>query len=183
MKNIIILLLTLFFLSSCESKIKNMNLKGSSIKKEKIQTQKNINKLYDGFIIQRRIEGTPFFHFGVVKDDKIIHYDQMGVHESTLNEFAKGLPVKVVSDKVNDIKDNLSIVEKYRGSKYDMMKNNCEHFAYELVFKEKISLQTDKSLEYLQKSAPVMENYLMKKNPQDSLEIKMVFDLLNKNIN
>jgi len=28
-----------------------------------------------------------------------------------------------------------------------------------------------------------MENYLMKKNPQDSLEIKMVFDLLNKNIN
>jgi hypothetical protein len=150
----ILLLFILPFLIGCFDEPKPNFDKLKTKRVETVKT-KRVYQLFDGNIIKRKISGTPFFHFGVVNGDKIIHFDQLGVHESTLQEFAKGETVELVSDKVVNIKNNLWKKDKWNGEKYDMMQNNCEHFAFDLVFNEKISHQTDKTFEYLKTSAPV----------------------------
>jgi hypothetical protein len=177
-----LILPVIVLLSSCQSKFGNNQTKTKEVTVTKQDTKKEkVTTLYDGFILKRKIDGTPFYHFGVVKGDKVIHFDQLGVHESTsLKEFAKGFDVEVVSAKPIDFSNNMNKLKEWKNQKYDMMTNNCEHFAYDLVFNKKVSIQTDKTFEYLQKSAPVMEEYLIKKTPKDSLEIRTVFKIINK---
>lgn len=182
--NLLLLLTAIISLTlpSCRSKFEDFKVRKIDTEKvKKASYHQEVDVLVDGNIIQRKIEGSPFFHFGVVKGDKIIHFDDNGVHENSLVEFSKGLPVKLTSDKKVDIKERLSIVDKYRKSKYDMFSNNCEHFAYELVFDKKISKQTDDIMNYLRKSAPVMENYLLNKYPQHEKEIKLLIELNEAN--
>jgi hypothetical protein len=187
MKNInLIITLSIFviILPSCRSKFENIEFRKIDEKKIKEASYvKKVDVLYDGNIIQRKIEGSPFFHFGVIKGDKIIHFDDNGVHTTTLQEFSKGFPVKLTSEKNVDLEKRLYVLDKYRKTKYDMFTNNCEHFAYELVFDKKISKQTDDVMLYLKKSAPVMENYLLKKYPQHEDEIKLLIQLSETNKN
>lgn len=172
-------LLLMFLFMGCFDEPKPNFDRLKTTQKQKTETTKRVYQLFEGNIIKRKISGTPFFHFGVVNGDKIIHFDQLGVHESTLQEFAKGEGVELVSDKVVNIKNNLWKKEGWKKEKYDMMQNNCEHFAFDLVFNQKVSHQTDKTFEYLKTSAPVMEEYLVRKYPKDSLEVRTVFKMLN----
>lgn len=133
--------------------------------------------LSDGAIITRPVidnngKAVPFYtHFGVMWGGKVSHWDQFGHHLSTLDEFAKGQTVKVLSKGLTgknliDFKTRYKkTVELYKQGKYDAVKNNCEHFAMECVWGVKRSIQSETTLEMSKIYWAEMKKTILIKNP------------------
>lgn len=151
--------------------------------------------LSDGAIISRNIinkNGDPiafYKHYGVMYKGKVCHYNESGYHYTSIDEFARGQKVTVVSAGLS--KENLkkfndrikSITAKYKNSKYDAIHNNCEHFAMELVFGIKRSVQSDLTKDMILTYWSDMKSQMIKRNGESIKPYIDVFDVyLNEKI-
>jgi len=125
--------------------------------------------LGDGAIISRPIQGLGGFrHYGVMIGGMVAHYNQYGYHLDSISDFAAGDIVKVVKRGLTG--DNLkifkkryrAIIKKYDKSDYDAMKNNCEHFANEMVFGKHISMQSDLTQDMMKSYNPMIREEISK---------------------
>jgi len=142
--------------------------------------------LGDGAIITRPViddngRPVPFYnHFGVMWQGKVSNWDQNGHHLITLEEFAKKQTVKVLSpgltgkDLQNFKTRYKNTVELYKQGKYDAVKNNCEHFAMEMVYGVKRSLQSETTIEMSKIYWTEMKKTILVKNPGAKSYIDMM---------
>jgi hypothetical protein len=125
--------------------------------------------LGDGAIISRPIKGLGGFkHYGVMLKNKVVHFNQYGLHTDELDVFSEGATVKVVrpglmGEALERFKHNIKhIMAKYKSSSYDAMKNNCEHFVNELAYGQKVSMQANLTKEMVISYDTLIRNELSK---------------------
>lgn len=73
-----------------------------------------------------------YTHHGIyVGNDMVIHYADGYVHKATLDDFTQGLAItKVLSGKTYSVSEIIRRAEsRLYESSYDLIFNNCEHFA------------------------------------------------------
>lgn len=121
------------------------------------------NALGDGALVQRPVKEAQFlYHYGVMVEGKVVHYNQTGLHISTLYEFSPCATIKVLHRGLTgeDLKQFRlrynKIVYKYKNTKYDAVKNNCEHFVTELLIGTKRSFQSENAQMYVSTYWPVL---------------------------
>lgn len=93
-------------------------------------------KLYNGDILIRNVVGSNLlFHYGVVYEDKILEFNQTGLHHSTLDAFLQGKKIIKIDSTLRHSKDiNERIkntIKEYKNKPYSF-KNNCESFANQI---------------------------------------------------
>lgn len=139
-----------------------------------------------GNLIRTKIDS--FFHFGICVDTNtvihyasengfsILYYYKMEIVKSDLDSFSKGNIIEVRSFSDSEKKILLSNVEvcknaylKLGNRDYDLLFNNCEHFAYSCCFGVGCSQMID---EIIQKKLKV----------RVARGINWVVDTLNKEI-
>lgn len=93
--------------------------------------QNNI-KLKDGDIIVRNIIGSDILkHYGVVYKNKIVEFNQTGLHHSSLDEFLCNKKIIHIDSTLRNSKDTKlkieNAIKEYKNKPYSL-KNNCESF-------------------------------------------------------
>jgi hypothetical protein len=150
----------------------------------------NGTALSDGAIIYRPVKDVQFlYHYGVMYKNKVAHFNQTGFHYTTIDEFASGAnEVKVLKygltgKDYEEFKIRAKkVIAKYKTSKYDAVHNNCEHFAMEMVYGVKKSIQSDMVVGYMQDYWPVAKKQMLAKNPNSAMYIDFIDTFLAKNI-
>ena len=137
--------------------------------------------LSDGALISRPCKNAPYLlHFGVMWCGKVTHYNETGLHISTLEEFAGTETVKIITkgmtgESLKQFKiRGKKLLEEYKYLKYDAMNNNCEHFATEMVFGIKKSLQSNSAKEYIQNYWPILKEKMLKENPKSQFYVQVL---------
>lgn len=148
-----------------------------------------------------RVKFSSFYHYGIfLDDDNIVQFGlspvlrsiadskNVKVCVSDMNTFLNGefLEVGVLDKKELKNRRSADEIEKTALSRigeggYNILYNNCEHFAYECVFGQKYCSQTERVREYF-KSLPVLDVYLAK-IPQDVIVKDLCVKQRNKEIN
>ena len=128
-----------------------------------------------------RVKFSSFYHYGIyLDDDNIVQFglspvltsiaDQKNVKVclSNMDTFLNGefLEVGVLYKKELKNKRSAQEIEKTALARlgeggYNILYNNCEHFAYECVFGQKYCSQTERVREYFH-NLPVLDVYLAK---------------------
>ena len=135
----------------------------------------------DGTILRRFVKSTAFlYHYGIVYQGSVVHYDQDGLHTSTLEQFSGGMDVKIIRRSMQgrelaELKNRMKQVKaKYKKAKYDVMNNNCEHFAMELAFGIKKSAQSTVAAEYFSTVWPIEKAKMLKAHPKAGAYLDLV---------
>lgn len=108
-----------------------------------------------------RVDRGMYFHHGIYESDDVVYHfaspigqetspDTAIIHTSTLANFLKGGLVMVreyTNEELDKIRDPEEIIEYARAhlgeGGYNLISNNCEHFANLCVFGESKSSQVD----------------------------------------
>lgn len=108
-----------------------------------------------------RVQASGVFHHGIyIGNDEVVQFgnvfnlttnpSDITVHKAHINDFLNGgfLEVRQYTKKEKKIKRSDEEIVKIAVSKigeagYDLLKNNCEHFANYCIFGEKTSKQVD----------------------------------------
>lgn len=148
-----------------------------------------------------RVKFSSFYHYGIyLDDDNIVQFglspvlrsvaDQKSVKVciSDMDTFLNGefLEVGVFDKKELKNKKTVEEIEKTALSRlgeggYNILYNNCEHFAHECVFGQKYCSQTERVREYFH-NLPVLDVYLAK-IPDNVIVKELCIKQRNKEIN
>ncbi len=148
-----------------------------------------------------RVKFSSFYHYGIyLDDDNIVQFGlspvlisiadskNVKVCLSNMDTFLNGefLEVGVLDKKELKNRRSVDDIEKTALSRigeggYNILYNNCEHFAYECVFGQKYCSQTERVREYFH-NLPVLDVYLAK-IPQDVTVKELCVKQRNKEIN
>lgn len=148
----------------------------------------NGNSLDDGAIVYRPVKDVKYlFHYGVMYNKKVIHFNQNGLHISTMYEFADGCDsVKVwkrglVGEDYKKFKLRVNkVISEYKLAKYDALNNNCEHFAMYMVYGVKKSIQSDVVKSCISDYWPSARKQILK-NPKSAAYVDLMDTLIAKN--
>lgn len=126
------------------------------------------NALGDGAIISRPIKGLGGYkHYGVMLKNKVVHFNQHGLHVDQIDNFADGSVIKVTrpgltgNELAKFYKRYEKICKRYGTAKYDAINNNCEHFVNELIYGRKISMQSNITKDMIVAYDTVVRNKLI----------------------
>lgn len=148
----------------------------------------NGSALSSGAIIRRPIKDVQFlYHYGIMLDDKVVHYNQTGLHVSSLDSFAQGATVTVlqkglVGDEYKTFRERAkNVIKQYRSSKYDAIHNNCEHFVMEMRYGIKQSIQSDAIQTYVKNYYPSVRQNILSSHPNSKVFVDLIDTYLAKN--